>query len=800
MNRDLFLAILAMDSYNRGYGASINLDQNVSQIGYAIIGDDAVDILGTDAETAGFYASAYDVTNVAGFSAGETVISYRGTNTVPYYEGIIDAINGYGVGGGHATGEQARLAIEFYKAVAAGNDLQAANISLTGHSLGGGLAGFVATIYGQDATIFDNMPFELAALHALALADGSQPSLVTQQWRDLFYDGQTPWANDLTGISAFATQGELLWSLGLRTLQQTSVGVFPSFTDLAALDLHSQPLLVTLMWAHDNDKIDWHAAGESLGRALFSSDVAASLNGIEARVGPGGSAVAVLQGAIAYSAISEGERPFGDTGIRVMFDDADDLGKALSVANGSVTLAASADAVAKVLVQYAGKLALGDVEGLSAAFADGVLSLSGDGEVLAGDFGSDLWSYGQAHSAIVGRKELTDTALAALDGAGAGSDMRTGMRWLWDDTDSSIIDRVLFRTGNQALSTVLLDRHALGGDVSLFVAGDGNDTIFGASSDENEFVHGGGGNDSIFGGDGDDLIAGGAGNDTLSGGAGRDFLAGGTGIDTIDLGENATSVSVSIRAVDPVAGDSRAAIQITNGGDVDRAIDVERILLTNGNDSVAVTDLGPTTGDQTELSRLDYIDFGSAGLALNVDTLDLSQAGRADVSLLGVNVADAGIYVDLSDARRQTVDYLYDLGMLHTTGTGGPELTVRNANTVVATDFDDYLVGNGGTAANGEGYSTLYGRDGDDTLVGAGWESHLYGGTGADTFKVGSNTIIEDGEVGAGDRVTYGGIPIFRCEAMVDGGQNGLLVPFHLALERLSRDRVRVAQHRRNSR
>jgi putative lipase involved disintegration of autophagic bodies len=38
-----------------------------------------------------------------------------------------------------------------------------ANISLTGHSLGGGLAGLVGAVYLQEAVLFDNMPFELSA-------------------------------------------------------------------------------------------------------------------------------------------------------------------------------------------------------------------------------------------------------------------------------------------------------------------------------------------------------------------------------------------------------------------------------------------------------------------------------------------------------------------------------------------------------------------------------------------------------------------------------------------------------------
>lgn len=79
MNRDLFLAILSMDTYNRGYGVGINDLSESGQLGNATL------LAATSAqkagwETAGFYAIAYDMTGVAGFTAGERVISYRGTD------------------------------------------------------------------------------------------------------------------------------------------------------------------------------------------------------------------------------------------------------------------------------------------------------------------------------------------------------------------------------------------------------------------------------------------------------------------------------------------------------------------------------------------------------------------------------------------------------------------------------------------------------------------------------------------------------------------------------------------------
>ncbi|MEL6877693.1 MAG: hypothetical protein AAGL68_06300 [Pseudomonadota bacterium] len=76
MNREVFLSLLALDSYNRGYGANIEGLSTAEDtlIGTAKIGENAEVLLAPGvAEQAGFYAIAYEW-------QGETIISYRGTN------------------------------------------------------------------------------------------------------------------------------------------------------------------------------------------------------------------------------------------------------------------------------------------------------------------------------------------------------------------------------------------------------------------------------------------------------------------------------------------------------------------------------------------------------------------------------------------------------------------------------------------------------------------------------------------------------------------------------------------------
>lgn len=85
-SKDLLLAILAMDSYSRGYGQGIvGLDDPNAKIGTATFLTQS-NIIATSAEVAsGFYASAYTLND------GTTVIAYRGTdNTGLTWSDILD--------------------------------------------------------------------------------------------------------------------------------------------------------------------------------------------------------------------------------------------------------------------------------------------------------------------------------------------------------------------------------------------------------------------------------------------------------------------------------------------------------------------------------------------------------------------------------------------------------------------------------------------------------------------------------------------------------------------------------------
>jgi hypothetical protein len=145
---NILKAILAMDSYNRGYGAYITLplkeNGNFLSVGEAEIATDSTEKLGLGVDaSASFYAIAYNYN-------GQKIISCRGTDD---FGSILDLWtdgdiwNGWGVGTGSVEGRQAEMAFEFYQLVVGGiGNVYSADVTLTGHSLGGGLAGLVAAL------------------------------------------------------------------------------------------------------------------------------------------------------------------------------------------------------------------------------------------------------------------------------------------------------------------------------------------------------------------------------------------------------------------------------------------------------------------------------------------------------------------------------------------------------------------------------------------------------------------------------------------------------------------------------
>ena len=171
------LSLLSMDAYNEGFFPGIKLPDTIGDsefrpeiYNYIIMLDDVgiTDKQRSDWKKIGFSATVY-------MSGGKYIISYRGTDDPAALSGsgASDVWNGYGLGRGGTSAPEALAAIDLYKAVrayAVQNDGDEKDIILTGHSMGGGFAGYVAELFGVDATIFDPMPFVDGATNTYARA------------------------------------------------------------------------------------------------------------------------------------------------------------------------------------------------------------------------------------------------------------------------------------------------------------------------------------------------------------------------------------------------------------------------------------------------------------------------------------------------------------------------------------------------------------------------------------------------------------------------------------------------------
>jgi len=287
-------------------------------------------------------------------------------------------------------------------------------------------------------------------------------------------------------------------------------------------------------------------------------------------------------------------------------------------------------------------------------------------------------------------------------------------------------------------------------------------------------IHAGSGYDKIVisgqmdidAGSGDDLVALSL-NEAYANATITDTIDGGTGFDLVSVQAANSGIDATILHAQSAGGGSQqeASFQFHSheglaGANLD-LFNVEYVHLTDRSDKVVINDLGnvadrPLSTMMIDLGRSD--EGRTADLwRLDDDMLDLSQAGISEVH--NGQTEHWGVRVDLRNTSNQTVQLYKNnvpfLGeVLALSGNLQLAVKTRGTNSVVGTAYDDILIGNAGKQSDDEGYSTLHGGAGNDFLAGRGWESHLYGDAGKDEFSVGSNTWVEDGEVG--DTVDWG--------------------------------------------
>ncbi len=326
MNSEIFKAILAMDAYNRGYAPSIaGLTGN--KIGRAIIVDQSY----TPKERLdSFYAATYSLD-------GKIIVSFRGTDFPP-----ADLMTGWsgGVGGQSFQAERAvdYLNRQIEKRITGGDNAFNASYELVGHSLGGGLAGLLASLYHKPATIFDNMPFEASALRTYNRSLPDNPTSYDPDIERAYYrNGLDPIAPSISQISGAFIAREVLSNI--RDSQKTPLDSYTTSSSLSFMERHSMATLVIEMFAKDVlntfDFLQWRNINNETPRiehtlmsALYDDKISQEL---------GISDHNASRAMIAYSAIDQGTLVFGNTGIRALIDDSIDLAEAFT-SGGNLTI------------------------------------------------------------------------------------------------------------------------------------------------------------------------------------------------------------------------------------------------------------------------------------------------------------------------------------------------------------------------------------------------------------------------------------------------------------------------------
>ena len=575
-NPDLMKAILSMDAYNRGYNPGIVLSG--TKIGSALINTDSFSF-GTKIvngqtvrkdQAEGFYALAYKLSN------GETVISYRGTDDKYGAQSGSDITNGWLLGSGNYKATQAIMAVEFYKDVAQSIggenvNLQTVNISLTGHSLGGGLAGYIGALYNQEAYAIDSMDYLTAAnnAHFYASLSPSDPQYLTiaKPIIDSVYNGQVPWDINQSGVTARHIDGEALESPFVRQIPSIAYDLGGN-VDLDSVERHSMATFVIRSFANVEIGNEWKSASQYFWPVLYN-DAFAKQIGVgrvdnQARVN--GDYDDILRTIIAYSAIDEGERVFGDTAIRALYDDANELGRALSASGKSQMLVSNADEISKAFVHFSGLLALNKILMQDKTTAlSGVISASATAanSTLSVDFSETTWK-NINHNAMPNISALRSEILSSLAGTPAYlAKILADTQKFWGGGTADVFERIVFstlETGNSIVADIAPSNKG-----TLFVGATGNDTVTGSKGQEMFYT--GGGNDTINAGEGHDIILSSAGNDIFHGGAGND---------TVDYSGDPGAIAM----------DSHSNIIWEGYGGADQLTGIENIIGTAFNDSM----------------------------------------------------------------------------------------------------------------------------------------------------------------------------------------------------------------------
>ncbi len=733
--------------------------------------------------TAGFEAISFT-------NGTEIVISFAGTGGDGDWANNILLITGY-------QSAQLRQAADYYLQVKALNPT--ANITFTGHSLGGGLASLMAVFFDETAYTFDQAPFRASAKGSL-ITDSNGFNITRSAAQDLrtYLNGSVPdtmlarldayivaldvfnnnpiAADTLAAREAKVTnlnvQGEVL-SVAPATLFDR-IGIQAGANSLAnngdillMIDLHSQALLTAFLQSGDLPTST--ATDHTLGQVTFKlPDLLKMIfdpklyynepNNLSSNAPEN-----FLERLVKHQAGNVGVIPVGGDAMVTRFTS--DLWKLAQdgglTMNDNNTSNAQLNEVSKALTAFAMQMYYEDTANATNSSKQLFTKITGGIQFDLADVSKDISAAFEAKTDV----DLTKAKGYELYFSKYLMQVNAGLT----EEESNLI---------KAMLPTLRDWYVQAGAGGMTAT----DTL-----NRNAFMLGGRGSDTLVGGSGRDFLVGNVGDDTLTGGKGSDVLLGGTGLDTYlyttgdgsDLildSDNNGIIKIDNQTMMGGAqyGDNRVYKSTDANGIKYTYVYVTGNASIGGdlliNNSILIKNYNPTSGNRMGLS------FNPAAAEITPQTTPLAfSVALGNLVINDTNgVVNHTVYVDdttgndyiLADDNKNFI-YALQGGDNIIEARGGRDFVEAGAgrDVILGGDGGDILYGgagddriyadaqmtveqailNGNSNANiaaqgdvlvgGTGDDILVGSASNDVLLGGGGQDLLIGGAGNDTIS-----------------------------------------------------------------
>ena len=687
-----------------------------------------------------------------GFSArvfvgptGQIVIAYAGTEFRVGEAGFVnDFVSGNiplasGFYGAQAF-EAAKLYIEVRNAFGA-----TADITFTGHSLGGGLAGLMGVLFDRPATVFAPAPFELSATDLSPALFSVRARLNDIGYSDVKlndYRYFRDFASRESRVASYAIRGEILESIpaivprieGNRTALLDGVYSALGGGDRHSIDLHAALLLSP----------SFLSLAESLPELLpvlfdknqYGFEVLARAPSILMRLIRNEVGLFDRQGNL-ISAPNQLLTKFSTDVNQVVGVDSGMLDSPLRQA----LVAAAAERY------YISESA--SASNFFSSYGNGIhFQLSGLGDQFSNlkspRLLADLISENEAVE--FGIPEAVQTALRAQ----AWHVHASNAAMTWTDAEG------------------LNDAALGGGGADILDGGAGRDLLVGGAGGDN--LKGGTGNDKLFGDSGDDTLDGGAGSDELYGGSGSDtydLKLGELGDVIIDIDGNGKIIISGTQLIGGkkiadgywVSADARWTYTLTSTGDlkITSANNVGDFINVR-NWSTASGKLGIELAQSIETPTVIWNQItGDYAVATTIAGDNISRRSVNDETIIAVAAGTTRFTTDSTGNLRSG---------------SGPVVT------------DNVLFG-------GIGRDKIYGLTGNDFIVGNDGDDEIYGGTGIDMIGGGRGADwLNDADFN-----TVGLFEYLRSAGQIsnvfnNGTTNGIIVSSFFGEQRMSIDSI----------